>query len=114
MEEFEALASMIRNCKIDLLLSHFEERQAVNYRESSTGNTLLHVACQNGNKRAIKCCLRQGADLNAQNNHGNTPMHFLIMYGYYELSEYVKTKGADDSILNRDGLTCYELQVGLT
>jgi ankyrin repeat protein len=31
------------------------------------GNTVLHTACQNGNKRIVKACLRRGCDTNAQN-----------------------------------------------
>ncbi len=31
------------------------------------GNTVLHTACQNGNKRIVKACLRRGCDTNSQN-----------------------------------------------
>ena len=31
------------------------------------GNTLLMLACQNGNKRIVKLCLRRGANINTQN-----------------------------------------------
>jgi len=35
------------------------------------GNTVLHTACQNGNKRILKACLRRGANTNAQNVRGH-------------------------------------------
>jgi hypothetical protein len=35
-------------------------------------------------------------------------LHFAFGYGYTEAGEYLVKKGADDSIRNKDGLTCYE------
>ena len=29
-------------------------------------------------------------------------------YNHYELADYLLSKGADDSLLNAEGLTCYE------
>lgn len=72
------------------------------------GNTLLHVACQNGHKKLAKMCMRRGADLNAQNHAGNTGLHFCFMYAYYGLGEYLLSKGADDTIVNGEGATCYD------
>lgn len=73
------------------------------------GNTVLHTACQNGNKRIVKACLRRGCDTNAQNVRGHTPLHFCFAYGYAELGEYLMQKGsADPAIRNHFGLTCYE------
>lgn len=40
------------------------------------GNTILITACQNGNKRVAKAVLRRGADINARNFKGNTPLHY--------------------------------------
>jgi ankyrin repeat protein len=46
--------------------------------------------------------------VNAQNTAGNTGMHYLHAYGHSDLAEYVRQKGADDTILNANELTCYE------
>jgi ankyrin repeat protein len=67
------------------------------------GNTLFHVACQNGNKRIAKLAIKNGGRLNAKNNKGNTGIHFLVAFGYQEVAEYFISKGADPSILNMDG-----------
>ena len=77
-------------------------------QQDATGATLLQVAAQNGNKRIAKFCLRRGADLNKTNLAGNTPLHYCFAYGFETLGEYLMEKGADDSIMNADGLTCYE------
>lgn len=40
--------------------------------------------------------------------NGNTALHYLYEYKHVELAEYLKTKGAGDTIQNAAGLTCYE------
>mmetsp|Transcript_56481 Transcript_56481/g.123776 ORF Transcript_56481/g.123776 Transcript_56481/m.123776 type:complete len:223 (-) Transcript_56481:100-768(-) len=70
------------------------------------GNTLFHVACQNGNKRIAKNAVRFGGDMDAQNHKGHTGLHFLFQFGYAELGEYFISKGALDSLLNCNGHAC--------
>ena len=72
------------------------------------GNTLFIIACQQGNKKMCKFLLRRGAHINAQNHAGNTGLHYLYEYGHTDLADYLLQKGADDSFLNAEGLTCYE------
>eukprot|EP00397_Hematodinium_sp_SG-2012_P034576 GEMP01037095.1.p1 GENE.GEMP01037095.1~~GEMP01037095.1.p1 ORF type:complete len:175 (+),score=39.36 GEMP01037095.1:22-546(+) len=72
------------------------------------GNSLFHVACQNGNKRIAKLAAKFGADMDAQNIKGNTGLHFLYAYGYPELAEYFIEKGASEDIHNICGLLCQE------
>eukprot|EP01038_Epipyxis_sp_PR26KG_P007229 gene7229-9860_t len=72
------------------------------------GNTLLILAAQQGSKRMCKFLLRRGANINMQSLSGNTALHYCYAYSQLELAEYLKSKGADDSILNVDGVTCYE------
>jgi len=68
------------------------------------GNTLLIIACQNGQKRIAKLLLRSGADLNAGNFRGNTPLHYAKEFGFEGLYAYLVEKGADDTLLNDEGL----------
>ncbi|CAM9395173.1 unnamed protein product, partial [Ectocarpus sp. 12 AP-2014] len=85
--------------------------------KDSNGNTLLLLAAQQGNKRIAKFLLRKGATMNLQNMDGNTVLHFCYSHGHQarkngtaaaDLANYLRTKGADDSLLNSEGLTCYE------
>lgn len=64
---------------------------------------MLSVACQNGHKRVAKVALRRGADINARNARGHTPMHFAFGYGYQALGEYLASKGADPTLRNNAG-----------
>ena len=72
------------------------------------GNTILHVASQNGNKRLIKVALRWGANINDQNKQGQTALHYLFAYKYENLAAYLISKGADDTLQNEFGYTCYD------
>ena len=73
------------------------------------GNTLLTIACQNGNKRVAKAVLRRGADMNVRNFKGNTPLHYCYHYGYgVSLGEYLISKGGDAGIRNNQGMAAWE------
>mmetsp|Transcript_11798 Transcript_11798/g.17799 ORF Transcript_11798/g.17799 Transcript_11798/m.17799 type:complete len:295 (-) Transcript_11798:1157-2041(-) len=76
----------------------------------ANGNTLLAIGCQNGNKRIVKMALRHGADIDACNFRGNTPLHFCFKYGFGNLlGRYLVEKGADSKSVNHDGFMPYEL-----
>jgi hypothetical protein len=73
------------------------------------GNTILTIACQNGNKKVAKLVLRRGADINARNHKGNTPLHYCFHYGYGDtLGQYLMEKGANSSIRNNAGRPCWD------
>lgn len=67
------------------------------------GNTLFHVACQNGSKRIGKLAIKYGGSLHAVNGKGNTGLHFLVAYGFRDLAQYFLSKGADPNMRNCDG-----------
>jgi len=72
------------------------------------GNSVLLVAAQNGTKKLIKTALRYGADINAQNKAGQTALHYCFAFKYEELAAYLISKGADDTLQNSFGYTCYD------
>jgi len=45
---------------------------------SANGSTVLHSAARNSNALAIKLQLDSGADINAVDAHGNTPLHSVL------------------------------------
>ena len=83
----------------------------INDDRDDAGNSLFHLAAQNGNKRLCKELLRKGADINSKNSKGNTALHYCFAYGFPELGEYLVSKGADDTIANGEGVAPRE---GLT
>lgn len=62
------------------------------------GNTLLMVACQNGNKKIAKLALRYGCDINSVNNSGKTAVNFAKRFGHADLAEYLIDKGAENGV----------------
>jgi hypothetical protein len=69
------------------------------------GNTMLHVACQNGRFNLAVFLVNEAAlDVNAQNNNGNTPLHYCTAYHYVKLGAFLVSKGADSSIVNNRGI----------
>ena len=108
--DFALLASWVRNnhySKIEEAMNQADWSLPIDYQDE-LGNTLLHIGGQNCNKRVIKLCLRRGADINKQNLNGQGVLHFAYAYGFDDLATYCIQKGADDSLRNADGLTCYE------
>lgn len=56
---------------------------AVDNRDKTYGNrTPLHLACEFADDRAVRILLERGADFNAKNNEGNTPLCILGMCRY--------------------------------
>jgi len=109
-QDFKKLCSLCRHSKFseaEQLINQPDWSVPIDYQDDQ-GNALIHVAAQNGSKRLVKLCLRRGASLNLQNLSGQSALHFAFGYGYSDVGEYLISKGADDSIRNKDGLTCYE------
>lgn len=72
------------------------------------GNTMLGLACQNGNMKLCKFLISKGANPNHQNKNGQTPAHFAIAYKFFDLSTYLFENGGDDTLENRFGLSPYD------
>ena len=112
--DFSHIRSLVRHSKIDEvrnLLEHPDWNLPIDF-EDENGTTLLHIAAQNGSKRLAKLLLRCGANVNAQTHNGCSPLHFAFGFGYSNLGEYLISIGADDALVNIEGLTCYELNAG--
>ena len=108
---FAMLCSYVRHGKYKEIESTMDDPEwclPIDFADSASGNTLLMISCQNGNKRISKLCLRRGSHINQQNLNGQTCLHFAFGYGFDQLGHYLIGKGADDSITNAEGLTCYE------
>lgn len=72
------------------------------------GNTMLCLACQNGNIKIAKYLVSKGANPNHQNKSGQTAAHFAIAYKFFDLSSWMFENGGDDTIMNKDHLTPYD------
>ena len=58
--------------------------------------------------------LRCGADVNHGNSRGNTALHYAMTYDPRgAIVEMLISSGGDDTVMNKDGLTCYDCYDGL-
>uniref|UniRef100_A0A7S4JV11 Uncharacterized protein n=2 Tax=Guillardia theta TaxID=55529 RepID=A0A7S4JV11_GUITH len=85
------------------------EGLAVDTRHGPEDNTMLLTCAMNGQKRIAKLLLRNKANINATNSAGNSSLHLAYQLNYKELGDYLRSKGADDKLRNKKGLTCYEV-----
>lgn len=104
--------SMARHNRYEELKMLLETEEHDPDDQDDKGNTILLIACQNGLRRICKLAMRHGCSINAQNLAGNTALHFCFMFGFgHELGEYLKQKGADDTLVNKRGQTCYHCEL---
>lgn len=72
------------------------------------GNSMLGLACQNGNMKICKYLAAKGGNPNHQNHGGQSPAHFAIAYKFFEVSHWLFENGANDTLENNDGLSPYD------
>ncbi|MDB4712742.1 ankyrin repeat domain-containing protein [bacterium] len=65
----------------------------------------IYIAASVGNIEAVKQHLATGADVNAKDKFGSTPMHTAARFGQNEVSELLIAKGADVNAKNNNGVT---------
>ena len=87
------LFSYARHGRVDDITRSLARGMPVDTRDE-IGNTMLIVACQNGNKRVVKLVLRNGANINVRNYKGNTPLH----YCYHCKSGYIRSRPMYNSV----------------
>jgi ankyrin repeat protein len=82
----------------------------VNLRDYDRHNTPIHWAASGGNLDAIELLLEYGADVNAQNKNGRTPLHCLISERFDKIALWlIKCCGADPHIPDKRGVSAYDL-----
>ncbi|KAE8123785.1 hypothetical protein FH972_018714 [Carpinus fangiana] len=66
---------------------------------------LLHLACQTGDIGMVELLLQYGADINASDSRGRTPLHYCIINGRSAIVKMLLTRGADPRAIDREGNT---------
>ena len=71
---------------------------------SALAAKLWHAACD-GHVEGIRRLVEAGADVNAQDQGGTTPLHSVAHKGHMDVMKVLVELGADVNALNRDGAT---------
>ncbi|KAM7190494.1 Ankyrin repeat-containing domain protein [Rhypophila sp. PSN 637] len=69
---------------VDILLQHYAEKELLNQADY-LGNTPLHYACASGNVHGVQRLLEAGADINAMDHSGMTPLDVVDDQGFFVL-----------------------------
>uniref|UniRef100_A0A673B6S9 Acyl-CoA-binding domain-containing protein 6 n=1 Tax=Sphaeramia orbicularis TaxID=375764 RepID=A0A673B6S9_9TELE len=67
------------------------------------GRALLHWACDRGHKELVSVLLQHKADINSQDNEGQTALHYASACEFADIVELLLNAGADPSIKDMEG-----------
>ncbi|KAK9090009.1 hypothetical protein Sjap_023186 [Stephania japonica] len=76
-----------------------------NPEECLEGCSLLHLACQTADLGMIELLLQYGADINAQDSRGRTPLHHCICRGRTLFAKLLLSRGGDPHAVDMEGKT---------
>ena len=72
------------------------------------GNTLLIFSTKEGNMPISKYLCQQGANVNIQNDLGNTALHYAIANQFFSIADILKSYGAREDIANNKGFSPWD------
>jgi ankyrin repeat protein len=115
-QDITTLRGAVADNRPDIVKMLLENGANVNERNSTTGNTPLHLAIIRNSPDIIKMLLENGANVNERNPVGNTPLHLSAIYkgkSRPEISKLLLQKGADMTLTRNDGRTPLDIYPGL-
>jgi len=83
-------------------------KHLINFRESSTRATPLHVASEDGRVLIVKELLAQGANVNILNASDKTALLKASMFGRLEMCKVLVEAGADLNLKNDENETALD------
>lgn len=95
---FNYLTPDIYNCSkrnLVVRLEYLIEVKRQNpFRKNESGQSLLHLASENGNLNVLKLLISKQADVNILDKHKRTPLHYASINGHNDIVNYLISNGA--------------------
>ena len=89
---------------------YYEEQDAdVNIGDNSQSSNSLFYYLSLGDLDSLKQTIKQGADVNAKNDNGDTPLHCAVQKGNLDLVRCLVQNGANVNARNNQGKTPLDL-----
>lgn len=92
---------------VELLL---KENANINALEDNNNYTPLMIAVEKNNPSLVQYFIDEGADLNLQDNEGNTALHIAFENGYNEIADKLIAQKANQNILNSNKQTAEDIK----
>ena len=89
------------------IAQHLLNNNADSSKHDDLGFTALHAAVENHHYDMIKLLLEAGANVNAVDNFGNTPLQ-RASHQKTEIIQLLLSGGADPSIINNYGISAFD------
>lgn len=86
--------------------------EQVIYQRTLDGKSTLHSVAGGGNIWAAKYLIARGIDVNGQDRHGWTPLHYAACGNDEKLTKLLIDSGARSDMKARDGRTPYDVAIG--
>jgi len=71
--------------------------------DPGNGNRCIHIAAQNGHDAVVQHLIDIKADMDAQNDGGQTALHMAVGFGLRPAAEVLLASGANRQLVNGDG-----------
>ena len=107
---FNLLVHAVLDEHLELVKSLIEQGASVHAFGKKHGCTVLHIAAQCRSKvEVVQCLVSQGADVNAKDDEGSTPLHHASKFNHIEVVDYLISRGANVHAKDSEGRTALDL-----
>ena len=83
----------------------------LSYSSLKNADVSLRAAVLIGDLAKVKSLIEEGADINAKDASGNTPLYYAIQQRNEDIAELLIAKGADVNAKNKSGQTALDIAI---